>query len=63
MNRMRLARRRADKTQLQLMAETGIYYSTISKLERGWLLPTPEQKRKLATALKVKTSWLFPEES
>jgi len=60
MNKLREARLRADKSQLQLMKETGIYFATISRIERGWLRPTEEQKAKLAKALKVDKNWLFP---
>lgn len=60
MNRLRHARLRADKTQLQLWKETGIFYATISKIECGWLKPTNEQKQKLAKALSVDKDWLFP---
>ena len=60
MNRLRKARLRADKSQLQLMKETGIYFATISRIERGWSRPSDEQKEKLAKALKVTKGWLFP---
>ncbi len=60
MNKLRQARLRADKTQLQLMKETGIFFATISKIERGWLIPTEKQKKQLADALKMKVSWVFP---
>ncbi len=60
MNRLREARLKIDKSQLQLMRETGIYFSTISRIERGWLSPTDEQKERLAKALKVSKKWLFP---
>jgi transcriptional regulator with XRE-family HTH domain len=63
MNRMRQARLRIDKSQLQLMVETGIYYATLSRIERGWVKPDEEQKRKLAKALRAKPSWLFPKEA
>ena len=49
----------ADKSQLQLMKETGIYFTTLSRIERGWLKPSDEQKKKLAKALKVEPDWLF----
>ncbi len=52
MNNLRKARLKADKSQHQLMQETGIIYSTISRIERGWLNPTDEQKERLAKALK-----------
>jgi transcriptional regulator with XRE-family HTH domain len=60
MNNLRKARLVADKSQLQLMKETGIYFATISRIERGWLYPTEEQKDKLAKALGRKKKWLFP---
>jgi len=60
MNNLRKARLRADKTQHKLMHETGIIYSTISRIERGWLKPTEEQKQKLAKALSADKDWLFP---
>jgi len=60
MNNLRKARLNNDKSQLKLMMETGIYFSTISRIERGWLKPTDEQKEKLAKALGVKKDWLFP---
>lgn len=62
MNNLRKARLKSDKSQLQLMKETGIYFATISRIERGWLKPTDEQKMKLAEALGVKKDWLFPNE-
>jgi len=62
MNNLRKARLEADKSQLQLMKETNIYFSTISRIERGWLKPNEEQRVKLARALGVKKDWLFPEE-
>jgi transcriptional regulator with XRE-family HTH domain len=61
MNRMRRARQLADKTQVQLMKETQINYATISRIENGWLIPTEEQKQKLAMALSADVDWLFPE--
>jgi len=61
MNNLRKARLRADKSQLQLMKETGIYFASISRIENGWLKPTSDQKKKLARALKVDPDWLFPE--
>jgi len=63
MNNLRKARLKADKSQLQLMKETGIYFATISRIENGWLKPKSEQKRKLAKALKVRPAWLFPNQA
>jgi len=61
MNNLRKARLKADKSQLKLMKETGIFFSTISRIENGWLKPSDKQKKKLAKALKVDQEWLFPE--
>jgi transcriptional regulator with XRE-family HTH domain len=61
LNRLRQARLRADKSQLQLMKETGINFATISRIERGWLRPSKEQRDKLAKALQADEDWMFPE--
>ena len=63
MNNLRRQRLRADKSQLQLMAETKIHFSVISRIERGWVAPTISQMEKLAEALGVSVSTLFPIES
>lgn len=60
-NRLKEARFFARKPQIQLWIETGIYYSTISRIEVGYLEPTESQKEKLARALGVDKEWLFPE--
>jgi len=60
-NRLRETRFFAGKPQIKLWLKTGIHYSTISRIECGYIEPTEEQKRKLAKALNVKKDWLFPE--
>lgn len=60
--RLTEARFFANKPQIQLWIETGIHYSTISRIECGYIKPSEEQKKKLAKALGVKKDWLFPEE-
>ncbi len=60
-NRMKEARFFKNKPQIQLWLETGIHYSTISRIESGYLNPSEEQRKKLAAALEVKDDWLFPE--
>jgi len=62
MNRMREARLRVDKSQLQMMKETKIHYSTLSRIERGWIIPTQKQRRLIATALNASVDWIFPDE-
>lgn len=59
-NRIREARFRANMPQAKLGYETGISYSTVNRIEKGYLDPTDEQMRRIANALGVKTSWLFP---
>lgn len=59
-NNLREARFRERKPQARLWLETGIHYSTISRLECGYMRPTEDQKRKLAKALGVDSDWLFP---
>jgi len=60
-NRLKEARFFAQKSQPQLWLETGLHYSTISRIECGYVRPSDEQKAKLATALRVPIEWLFPE--
>lgn len=62
-NKLKEARFFANKPQIKLWLETGIHYSTISRIECGYIKPTKEQKKRLARALKVKVSWLFPEKN
>lgn len=59
-NRLKEARFFARKPQIKLGLETGIHYSTISRIECGYIEPTEEQKRKFAEALDVREDWLFP---
>ena len=61
-NRLIEARFFSRKPQIQLWIETGIHYSTISRIECGYIKPTEAQKKKLAKVLEVKEDWLFPEE-
>ncbi len=60
-NRLKEARFFSQKPQIRLWLETGIHYSTISRIESGYLIPTTKQKKKLAKALGKEISWLFPE--
>jgi transcriptional regulator with XRE-family HTH domain len=62
MNRLKEARFFSKKPQIKLWIETGIHYSTISRIECGYIQPTEEQKKKLAKAIGVKKDWLFPGE-
>jgi len=61
--RMIETRFRLKKPQIVLGLETGIHYTTISRIECGYIQPTKAQKRKLAKALGVRENWLFPEDN
>jgi len=59
---MKESRFYAGKTQMDLFVETGIHYSTISRIECGYLKSTDDQRKQIAESLDVQPSWLFPEE-
>jgi transcriptional regulator with XRE-family HTH domain len=63
MNQLRRRRLDLDISQAELSKRTGIIYSAISRIECGVIRGTPEQRRKLARALRVKISDLFPGET
>jgi len=58
--RVREARFFEKETQLDLSLKTGIDHATISRIERGYQIPSETQKRKLANALNRDIDWLFP---
>jgi len=62
-NRLKAVRFFVKKTQIKLWLETGTHYSTISRIECGYINPTYEQKKKLSAALNVNPDWLFPKEN
>lgn len=59
MNRLKMVRLIKGKTQVKLMRDCGVCFSTISRIENGWIKPTDEQKEKFANALDVDKEWLF----
>jgi transcriptional regulator with XRE-family HTH domain len=59
-NALRRYRLAADKSQLQLMKETGLHYSTISRIERGWQAPSRKQAELLSAAVGGVTELVFP---
>jgi len=61
--RMIEARFRLKKPQIVLGLETDIHYTTISRIECGYIEPTEKQKNKIAQALNVDPDWLFPKEN
>jgi transcriptional regulator with XRE-family HTH domain len=62
-NRLREIRFQRNLPQIQLALKTKIHFSTLSRIEHGYIKPTPEQKKKLAKALNVDEDWLFPPEN
>ena len=50
---LKIARAISDVTQWDLAADTGIHPTTLSHIERGRLVPTEEQKKKIAKALNI----------
>ena len=62
-NRIKEARFFAGKSQIMLWLQTGIHFSTISRIECGYVDPNEDQKKKLARALGVEVGWLFPLEN
>ena len=59
-NRLKEARFATRMTQMQLWLKSGIHFSTISRIECGYIQPTEDQKTLLAKVLKVNNAWLFP---
>jgi len=47
------ARAKRRKTQWDIRRETGIHQSKISLIERGYVVSSEEEKRKIAAALEV----------
>ena len=58
--RLQELRFKRNISQLQVSIETGIHFSSLSRLENGWSRGTAEQRRKIAKFFKVRECWLFP---
>jgi len=61
-NRLREARFDLRMSQPFLWLKSGVHFSTISRIENGFVQPSAEQKRRLSKALDVDMDWLFPNE-
>ena len=59
-NRIKEVRLQKGVSQIRLAAESGVYFSTLSRLENGWLEASQVQRRKLARALRCKVGEIFP---
>ena len=53
MNKLRTIRTLRGISQDTIAKETGIWHSTISRIERGVIPPTREQKKKIATFFQI----------
>jgi transcriptional regulator with XRE-family HTH domain len=62
-NFLREARQARGISQIELAATLQIHASTLSRIERGWIKPTPEQAKRLAAFFGVSPLFLFPEPS
>ena len=60
-NRLRVWRADRRIIQIDLANRTKINVARLSEIENGYRQPTDAQKKKLARALKVTVSELFPE--
>jgi transcriptional regulator with XRE-family HTH domain len=47
-------------SQIRLALKTRIHFSTLSRIEHGYLKPTPEQRKRISKALNIDPDWLFP---
>jgi transcriptional regulator with XRE-family HTH domain len=61
MNRLKEIRLQKGFSQLDLAKETNIAPTDISRIENNWLQPYPEWRKRMAKALDVAESDLFPE--
>lgn len=62
MNNLREVRKGKGLSQLRLTMATGISPWDISRIENGWIRPYPGWRKRLARALGVTESELFPSE-
>ena len=62
MNNLKEFRTKKGISQFKLAVDTGISPSIISRIENGWLWPYPGWRQRIAQALNVSESELFPEE-
>ena len=61
MHKLREARLLRELTQMDLRLRTGINQNKISWIERGYVEPRPDEKKRLAEALQLPVEQLFPE--
>lgn len=59
-NNLREIRFRKNVRQIDLAIKTRIYFSTLSRIEHGYLKPSPDQKKRLAKVLGCSVQEIFP---
>ena len=58
-NKIRVLRAIHNLSQDQVANELGCDHSKVSRIERGLISPTPEEKKKIAKLLEVKPEEIF----
>ena len=61
MNKLRIFRMLQGMTQAQLARLSGVYFSSLSRIETGNIQPSRKQKAALSRALKKRVSEVFPD--
>jgi len=59
-NGIRILRKKMKKTMVRLSQESGVSYSNLCRIEKGYKLPSVQTAEKIATALNVMVSDLYP---
>lgn len=59
MNKLKKRRQQLEFSQYVVEKLTGISQAKISLFERGYRIPSPEERKKLAKALRVESQKLF----
>ena len=60
MNYMKRIRETRGITQAEICIRTGIHPSTVNRIERGVIKGSRAHRKKIARALKIKESEIFP---
>jgi DNA-binding Xre family transcriptional regulator len=61
MSKLKRVRLLQGMTQVDLTKKTGIYYTTISRIENGVVKPTPVQMERICKALRCEPQDIFEE--
>lgn len=61
-NRLKVFRFLKEKSQDEISHEIGISQAKLSRIERGYIVSSEEEKKAIAKALEMTVEELFPEE-